>query len=102
MSLKTYSNEDPAIEYSTGWTRNGTYMQSGVATRQYSRAASTFKLVFDGPAVWIWGFCGRREEDDDAHYGRLYVNNDGMLDLSRPFISVSRSCRFCGWGRTSV
>ncbi|CAG8720849.1 13294_t:CDS:2, partial [Acaulospora colombiana] len=77
ISIRTYSIDDGDIVYSDGWSRNGTYMQSGIQTRQYSRPASSFKLVFDGPAVWIWGFCGRREQQDNAHYGRLYVNNDG-------------------------
>lgn len=79
ISIRTYNIDDGEIVYSDGWTRNGTYMQSGIQTRQYSRPASSFKLVFDGPAVWIWGFCGRREEQDNAHYGRLYVNNDNSI-----------------------
>ncbi|KAG8819976.1 hypothetical protein FRC18_011877 [Serendipita sp. 400] len=68
-SLVQYSNTDPRISFTTGWTRNGTYTQAGVVSTQ------TFTMMFDGPAIWIWAFCGRRSGGyDSSSYGTLTLN----------------------------
>ncbi|CCA69439.1 hypothetical protein PIIN_03339 [Serendipita indica DSM 11827] len=75
-SVTTYSNTDSRIRFTTGWTTNSTtfgfsYRQSG------EDVARQFDLSFDGQAVWIWGFCGRRANGyDSTSYGIATVNSD--------------------------
>ncbi|KAG8802923.1 hypothetical protein FRC17_006311 [Serendipita sp. 399] len=75
-SLVSYSNTDSRISFTTGWTRNGTYTQSGTVSTQ------TFSMIFDGPAIWVWGFCGRRSSGyDSIIYGTLTLNG-GSSDMA--------------------
>lgn len=78
-TLKTYTNTDPAIRYTTGWTKNGTYMQSGTTLAQ------NMNLAFDGQAIWVWGFCGQRERYDFSSYGTFTVNGNGR-HIIRDFV----------------
>ncbi|PVF92322.1 hypothetical protein CPB86DRAFT_802122 [Serendipita vermifera] len=76
VSVKNYPASSIEIEYTGGWSQNGSYIQSrsgsfpGVAADP-----RTFAFNFDGRAVWVWGFCGPREVSDDAEYGELRINN---------------------------
>jgi hypothetical protein len=80
-SVMTYDPYSTSITYTGGWSQNGTYMQSrsgsynGIGTD-----SRTFKLNFDGPAIWIWGFCGPTDVSNNFDYGWLTINGVGMYD----------------------
>jgi hypothetical protein len=80
-SITTYDPYSTAITYTGGWSQNGTYMQSrngsynGIGTD-----SKTFKLNFDGPAIWIWGFCGPTDVSNNFDYGWLTINGVGMYE----------------------
>lgn len=87
-SIKSYNSSDSQIQYSQGWSQNGTYLSSN------SQISDTFTFPFDGQvcistfhdmcndpdilfdvqAVWVWGFCGPRQMSTD-YYGKWTINN---------------------------
>ena len=77
-SITQYTNRDSRIRYTTGWTSNSTLSSSFTFVQSGQEAARQFDLSFDGPAVWVWGFCGRRAAGyDSIIYGQFTINSYG-------------------------
>jgi hypothetical protein len=80
-SLKSYTNSDAAIQYSSGWGQNGSYVST------VSQISDNFNFLFDGQAIWVWGFCGPREQTNN-YYGKFTID-----DVCEHHVILKLSCK---------